>query len=477
MSDASVMNVVLLTIDCWRGDHLGPDETGFSPTPHLDRLTAGGTRFEQAITPGGWTRPAMIALFSSVYASRHDGGSLRRLSPDLPVLAEMLQAQGYRTGGLTANPVCGRSGDFCRGFDTFADLNTDKLQSKVWIKLNKIRGLPRLMNPLFGSLAVHRLLRLFGLHLDLPEVSASAGYLTDEALTWLDGAQGSPFFLWAHYMDLHWPFRMSRREREPGEVVQAWSDRQIYRQVVEARGRFDPGVETARRWRTLYREELMTVDEQIGRLLEHLEAAGLLERTVFVVTSDHGEEFGEHGTWAHSWNQLFDEGVRVPLVVRMPSMPGGRTVQGQVSTLDVAPTVLDLVGVSPPDTMMGASLRPLLDGGADSGEINDRPAVFTEMLGHRNSYRYRLAVRTGTHRYIHDMEQRQASQLYDRHADPGERKNTYNRSDPAARSFDEMRFEHMAPIVPDLLELGEADALEGIEPEMAERLRAMGYLS
>ncbi|MGD8625507.1 MAG: sulfatase, partial [Anaerolineae bacterium] len=473
MNEGRALNVVLLTIDCWRGDHLGVNGSGPSPTPHLDRLAAGGTLFEQAITPGGWTRPAMMALFSSVYASRHNGGSLRRLSPDLPVLAELLQARGYETAGFTANPVCGQSGDFGRGFDTFADLKTDNRQAQVWNRLRKVRGGHRLMRLLFDSLAVHRFLHLFRLRLDLPEVSASASHLTDEALAWLEGNPPSPFFLWVHYIDLHWPYRLSRRAPEPAEIVQAWRDRQTYRRVVKAQGRYNPGPGAAARWRALYREELTTVDEQIGRLVEHLKAGGHWAQTAIVVTSDHGEEFYEHGTWAHSWNQLFDEGVHVPLVFRVPGMPDGRIVQQQVSTLDLAPTVLDLAGDPPPDTMLGASLRPLLEGEAT---LASRP-ILTEMLGHRNSYRYRLAVRTGTHRYIHDMEQPQGSQLYDRRADPGERQNAYTLSHPAARRFDELRFAHMAPIVPDLLEQGEADALEGVEPEVADRLRAMGYLS
>jgi arylsulfatase A-like enzyme len=473
------VNIVLLTIDCWRGDHLGALGAVPSPTPHLDRLAAEGTVFRQAITAGGWTRPAMMALFSSVYASRHHGGSLRRLAPELPVLSELLQAHGYHTAGFTANLVCGRRGDFDRGFDAFADLRTKDRLSLVWNRFRRIRGFTRATNPILSRPATHQLLRLFGLRLKLPEVSPSARQLTDEVLAWLGKSPGRPWFLWAHYIDVHWPYRLSRRPHRPHEIAQAWQDRQVYRRVVQSQGRFDPGAETRARWKQLYREELMTVDEQIGRLIAHLRTSGQWPHTVIVATSDHGEEFYEHGTWAHSWNQLFDEGVRVPLVVRVPGLTGGRSVRQQVSLLDVAPTLLTLVGAEPPETMLGVSLQTLLDGTAPTA---DQPPVrseaIVEMLGHRKSARYRLGVRTEPHRYIHDIDQPHGNQLYDRHADPLEQLNSYSKADPVARRFDELRFEHMAPIIPDLLELDkEADALDGFEPEVADRLRAMGYIS
>jgi arylsulfatase A-like enzyme len=194
------------------------------------------------------------------------------------------------------------------------------------------------------------------------------------------------------------------------------------------------------------------------------------------VTSDHGEEFFERGTWAHSWNQLFDEGVRVPLVARVPGAPAENRVRRQVSTLDVAPTLLDVAGVEPPDTMMGLSLLPAIEGASDEPPAG-RDAI-VEMLGHRNSYRYRLALRSETHRYIHDIERPHDNQLYDRLADSAECDNIYDKQSPISHQFDRARFDHMAPIVPDLLETeDDDDVFADTDPGVVERLRAMGYLS
>ena len=471
-------NIVLLTIDCWRGDCLGARDGTPSPTPHLDCLAAEGTVFQQAITCGGWTRPAMMALFSSVYASRHYTGPTRGLSPDLPVLTEVLQSHGYETAGFTTNLLCGRSGGFERGFDTFADLRSNQPVSALWLKHRHRRGFTRVTDFVFSQPVVHRLLHWLRAPFTLPEITAPARQLTDELVSWLDKGPRTPFFLWAHYIDLHWPYRLSRRLRQPREIAQAWRDRKTYRQVVSSRGRFDAGPEARERWQTLYREELLTVDEQIVRLLTTLQDRGLWNDTIVVVTSDHGEEFYERGTWAHSWNQLFDEGTRVPLIVGGPGIARGRAVDQQVSLLDVAPTLLDLARIEPPAEMLGVTLAPLLNGSA--GSLNPtpvRPEAIIEMLGHRNSYRYRMAIRTESARYIHDIDAPHDNLLFDRSADPQEAHDSYVRSQKAARRFDELRFAHMAPIVPDLLTVAEPEAFEDEDPLVVERLRALGYIS
>ena len=461
MNDMGPLNIVLLTIDCWRGDHLGANGATPSPTPHLDRLAAQGTLFEQAITCGGWTRPAMMALFSSVYASRHHGGSLRRLSALLPVVSELLQSQGYETTGLTSNPVCGRNAGFERGFDTFTDLESgDARFSKRLQKVRRIRGSRYPLRLLYQPLT-HRLLRLLGVRFIPPEVTASAHEVSDAALAWLAGSPKRTWFLWAHYMDIHWAYRASRRPHTPDEITQSWWDRFLMLRIIRERWALNPGPERVARWRALYREGLTTLDEQIGRLVDHLRATGRWENTAVIVTSDHGEEFYEHGRVGHSYNGLYNEGVHVPLIVRIPGIPGRHRVRQLVSTLDVAPTLLELAGVPPAETMLGTSLLPLIKGTefTTHPDLNQRPAV-TEMLGHRNSYRYRVSVRTDTYTYIHDIDQPHENEWYDRLDDSGEYDDEYHKGNPTARHFDQLRFEHVAPIVLDLLEIEhDADAL------------------
>ena len=475
MSAPTRPNIVLITIDCWRGDHLGASGHRPSPTPHLDALALEGVTFDRAYTCGGWTRPAMMALMSSVYATHHSGGSIKRLSPDLPVLAEVLRDAGYATAGFTANPVCGRGGGFDRGFDAYDEPRSDQRLSQWWIKLSKIRGFGRVSGLFLRRKLTYRLLAMLRVPFRLPEVNAGARQLTDLALAWLEGAT-SPFFLWIHYIDLHWPYRMSRRRDVPADLAQAWRDRRTYRRVVASQGTYDAGEPTRERWRVLYREELLTVDEQIGRLLARLRESGAWDRTVVAATGDHGEEFYERGTWAHSWNQLFDEGVRVPLLVRAPGLQAGRGGPRPVSHLALAPTLLDLAGIEPPDTMRGASLCPQL---ADTNAADQTyEETITEMLGHRNSTGFRLSIHSDGHHYLYDIDRRQEKQLYDPATDPEERSNLYRTDDARSRDFDAHRLAHMAPIVPQLLEdVDELDALADVDPEVADRLQALGYIA
>lgn len=465
-------NIILLSIDCWRGDHLGATG-GQVCTPNLDDLASKATVFRQAISVGGWTRPAMMALFTSQYASKCNHASLQRIPADVTMLSEVLNSNGYQTAGFNTNPVCGSGGGFHRGFDIFADLTTNQISSKLWLKLCRVRGFLKVMSSLFSHAFIHKTLALFGFRF-LPESAAGAAELTNAAVSWFHQRSHSPFFLWVHYMDLHWPYRLSKRKHQPDEIARAWRDRVTYKKIIKTRGRFDPGIQTRQHWQTLYREELQSIDEQIGRLIAELKTKGLWDNTIIVVTGDHGEEFFEHASWAHSWNQLFDEGVHVPLIIRSPGQKQAAVVNQQVSSLEVAPTILNLAGFQPASTMEGYNMTHLLSG---EEETALRPYIISEMLGHPNSYRYRMAVRTEVQRYIYDLEQPQTAYLYNRQEDLDEKQSIYLNDHETARQYDDLRFRHIAPVIPNLMKPEKLDGLGDMPEEMVERLRDLGYLA
>jgi len=470
-------NIILLTNDCWRADCLGVyNNIGESPSPNLDRFCEQSALFEQAITCGGWTRPAMMALFSSLYASHHNGGSLKQISPDVKTISELLQEAGYHTAGFTANLVCGSSAGFQRGFDHFSDDRSQQTIARLWNRLSKIRGFNRVASPFMRLPLTYRLFQLLGLKFRLPEATPSAREITDRALAWLSDAQ-TPFFLWVHYIDLHWPYRLSRRQDHPKDLAQAWKDRRTYRQVMRSKGAYDPGEETGKRWWTLYREEMLSVDENMQRIFEAVQQKGFWDQTAIALTGDHGEEFYERGTWAHSWNQLFDEGIQVPFILRQPGQTQAQRVHQQVSHLEITPTLLDLASVAIPETMLGRSLLDLLNANKSSENSPIRPYALTEMLGHRNSFLYRMALRSENKRYIYNFEQAKDKQLYQRRQDPAEKHNVYDNHSPDARQFDHMRLDHLAPVVPEMMEEKVEDAFADLDPDVAERLRDLGYLS
>jgi arylsulfatase A-like enzyme len=464
------LNILLVTIDAWQDSQAIPAEY-----PGQGLLAGEAVSFSPAITSGGWTYPAMTSLLSSTYASAYEGIA-RRQHPERPFVAEALQQAGYQTAAFTSNPNCGATVGLDRGFDTFAELKpAESTPLPRWLNF---RGATLLL----AQQPAQQLLWPAGARLLPPDVYATADQVTNAALDWRRQAGDGPTFTWLHYMDLHWPYHRARRLKTAQEAAHAWQDKRFINRYLAQRGQTKPTAGQVARWRQVYREELAFIYSQINRLIAYLQAAGQWQHTVLVLTSDHGTEFMEHGNWGHYDNQLYDEGIRVPLILRIPGLPGPQEITRQVSLLDVAPTVLSLAGIPRPEKMLGGNLLTLLDGGGALNGNGDtsRPAetAYTEMLA-LNSAKFRLAIRSEEYKYIHDVENPHANQLYHLQTDPAERHNRYRKDDPVSRHFDALRLAHFAPILPQLLAVKNRPPQEtppDVDPEITARLRAMGYL-
>jgi arylsulfatase A-like enzyme len=457
-------NLILLTVECWRADYFGV------LTPNLLHLAQESVLFSEALTSGGWTRISMTALMTSAYASMHGGSDIALGTPARRTLAECLLENGYWTAGFTANLVCGTMAGFHRGFGAFRDVSR-KSVLPPGVAGNWKTEWPRLL--------------AMGIPPRDTQINVDARELTEIGLKWLEGrAADQPYFLWLHYLDPHWPCQMASRPAAHQDLQDAWEDVDTFRnRVLPARGAFDPGVDAKHRWINRYRESLAAVDNEIGRLLGELRARADWDRTIIAVTGDHGEEFFEHGTWHHSWNQLHREGINVPLILRFP---GGQrqSVAGPVSLIDLAPTLLDFVEIKPPATMIGKSLRSMIEGRSFAA----RP-VFTEMMGHNNSTSYRLAIRDGEWKYIYDFDAPHGSKIFRLSDDPDEQINLRDVCPDVFRRFEQMRLSHvtlgltnlMARTPPGAIGTGRAprQAIPQHETEsgiVREQMEALGYL-
>lgn len=373
------------------------------------------------------------------------------------MLSELLRQNGYRTAGFTTNPQVGRLFGFERGFDTFVECEPDgAYPGPRWVKF---KGAQRVL----CQPSTHRLFQVFNANSLPPEVTTPAGQLVDQVIEWLDQPRSQPAFMWAHFMDAHWPYHVLRRSFTPRQKAQIWRDLQIVHRITGEHGYLNPGAEQVARLKALYWEALSYVDLHISRLLHFLETSGFLDHTALIVTSDHGEEFYEHGRWSHY--QLFDESLQVPLILRIPGINSQQEILRQVSLLDVAPTVLDLAGAPRANAMLGHSLLRLLDPSAAPDEH-----VFAESMW---PDAYRMAIRSEDYKYIYDNQYPDAVQLYDLQADPRERHNIYLQHTPVARRYDEIR----------RCQAEQAQATAGtttetpeVDSSVAERLRALGYL-
>jgi arylsulfatase A-like enzyme len=369
--------VVLVLVDTLRRDGLSC-YGGTNATPAFDALAAEGARFDQAISSSGWTLPAAASILTAVAPPVHQARGkhtrLTPISPDVPTGAELLAAAGVRTLAFTnaafVNPLL----ELTRGFEHVSHRHAynheirraDETFAAALAALNEDDGRPTFV-----------LVHLFDPHLDYDAPGAFAPR----------GPDG-----------------------KPSPPLQ-WQD---CSRVLPGQGERVTG-EHAARVRAAYEAEVAYVDHELGRFIAELERRGTLARTSVLVTADHGEEFWEHGAFEHG-HSLYDELVRVPLIVRTPAVAArGAVLEVPVRTLDVMPTVCDLFGVAPAPGFEGRSLLTLLRG----EEREPRSVVLDSTLyGHD-----KVGLRTARHKLVLDRNPAaaRALELYDWVADPGER--------------------------------------------------------
>jgi arylsulfatase A-like enzyme len=451
-------NVILLTIDTLRADVLGCYGQAKALSPNIDRLAASGILFDQAITGGSWTQAAFPAMLTSTYPGLF-GGCLGRLSPERPSPVDTLAAHGYVTAGFSTNPHLSRTTGYDRGFHHFSDLVPDETDPR----LRGLKGGQRLLrSPLFHALA-----KGMGRNMRPARLYRSASDVTGQLCHWAEHAK-QPFFAWAHYMDMHWPYHLEEDLTHPAEIARSWQDLA----VMNGRSNYkrDGALTTAqqRRFMSLYEASLRYLDGHIGRLLERLTDLGCDDNTVIIIVADHGEEFLEHDRWGHWESNLFDEILRVPLVVWIPGLRQAAAIRRQVRLLDLMPTVLDLCGCPVPPELMGSSLVPLFTGREDQyqGDV-----ALSEM---RRDPWHRIAVRTEAFKLIWDNKCPEQPALYDLQQDPRETHDVSASHPEVVRQLRAAVDEHLRRVA------DTAPSTQVDEPDHDEavttRLRNLGYL-
>lgn len=472
-SSSGQPNVLLVSIDTLRADRLHSYGYPRQISPNMDRLAREGALFEQAVAHSPWTQPSFASILTSTYPSQH--GSFVLLAPqtvgdgkttetilyqsflqdDEVTLAELFRDQGYST--IAVQALC-KDQDlqrFDQGFQVY--LCASQFISSMWD--HSVLGL-----------GMARIARLLGAreerHSDggLPE----ADEVFDSLRVLISRALPRPFFIWINFRDPHSPYLL----RQSGVPVEDAL-------VVDSLRPEDAGIPTPA-LSAAYDDEIRFVDHYVGRALDLLRDRGLLDETVVVLTSDHGEEFEDHfaelrsasttlrgRTHGHS---LYSELLHVPLLIRYPpKIPPGTRITALARHVDILPTILDIAGIEPGTSgehIEGRSLLPLLAHGAETGGPR---LAYSE----RNLFGpQRRSIQDGRYKLILEIDSGQV-ELYDLAADPGERENLAAvRKQEAARLLGllDRWAERMGPVVPPSPEAPSPDA-DPLAP-----LRALGYV-
>ncbi len=437
-----VPNVILVMVDTLRADHLscyGAEIT----TPNLCRLADEGTLYE-GFSHASWTKPATASLLTSTLPSTHTAiAKPSTLSPDLDLISEAMQAGGYTTGGIVSNVNLAESFGFAQGYDDYYYLAPDYIAGAAESS---------------SKLIIYQLVRqawlgLFGGDdVRFNDFYQDSQVVNEVAFEWLDDRADERFFLFLHYMDPHDPY-----------FEHPYNGKGIARVSMP-----DPDPEIAGELRELYRGEIEYLDGHFGELLARLEKLGLYDDTVIVLTSDHGEEFDDHGGFWHGLT-LYDEQIRVPLLIKW-ARNGGTADRGADSgiarLIDVGPTILGVAGIEVPEGMQGVDLRRPF-----STRLEKDRQVFSEedhegnvLWSLRTEDEKLIVANPGNPRGLPERE------FFDVSSDPLE-------LDPYEDPDAEVRLEEMA----DLQRMAaEGRAVESLEAEMSfedcERLRMIGYV-
>jgi len=385
-------NIIVVVMDTVRADHLSVYGYPRPTTPNLEKFAADAIRFDHAYATSSWTVSSHASLFTGLYSIGHGATAEgERLDDDRETVAELLRVSGYRTAAFSNNPWVSPLSNMTQGFEH--------------------------VEPLWQQ----------------PPASDPSGFPhpTNQAVfRWLAETE-QPFFLFINYMEAHWPYEAPRRYQDlfvaPGlpEQLRKRSGFSALRWYVDP-SRFPAELVALRT--ALYDAELAYVDAVVGELLAHLKADGRWQDSLVIVTSDHGENFGDNGHQGHAFS-LYDSTVRIPLLMRFPGgeKSGPNVRPDPVQLVDVFATMLAAAGVESDDPLVaGQDLR--------QGPVRDRAVLAESYLPLRylrrfpnggkgaieQKFKHRLrSVQVGDEKLIQTSEGR--TQLFDTRSDPAER--------------------------------------------------------
>jgi len=414
-------NLVFVSFDALQASHVGCLGYPRNTTPTIDALANSGFKFTNAISVASWTVPSSMTWFTGVYPSEHRMtnkfsvynekvqklANLKELSPDIVTLADILRENGYATGGFTGNAGVSSGFGYEQGFDVYFDEKGK-----------------------FGSM-----------DRSIPE-----------ALKWIKQNRDKKFFLFLHGYDIHgqntpdggFDYRFVDKDYD-GKFIGSTLEQESLREEGLERGQLTLREADVRFWRAVYDEKIQRTDAKFKHFLEEFTKLGLAENTLFVLTSDHGTELYEHRRFDHGYS-LYQEQVRVPLIIKLPGQTDGKAITDRISSIDLMPTILNLLDVQVSETarqqQRGTSLVPAM-----RGERVQRD-MFSETDYREYTFKRSILTPDGW-KLIYTLETK-GRELFDLKTDPGELKDLSAIEKPRAAELEAKLFAHFKHIGHDL---------------------------
>jgi arylsulfatase len=428
-------NILLVTLDTTRADHLGAWGYFRDTSPRIDELARESILFERALAPVATTLPTHLSILTATQPAEHgvlanlDHGGRRFVpSASLVSFAQVCRDAGYRTAAFVSSVALRTASGVEAGFETF-DAPTGDSRDR--------RG----------------------------------DVTTRVALAWLDAQDRGPWLLWVHYYDAHWPFRSTRRQREAFQTDEALERYLVERRVSDRTVRPGVGTEDARDALNAYDAALLFQDEQVGRLLDAVHDRGGAPPAILLV-GDHGEGLAQHGFPAHGGT--WDEHLHVPLLIRAPGV-APRRVSHPVSLVDSIPTLLALIDAP----ALGRFLAQA--SGRDALAPREVPGVVSRDTGRQRSGRgYRWALTTPRWKYfrVEEASGETRDELYDLESDPFELDDVAGAHAHVVAELSAALDERLAGQRAHALRIRPEGELETApaDPQLQQQLRALGYV-
>ncbi len=436
-------NMIVVVIDTLRRDALGCYGNRFAISPRIDEISAEGIRFDRAIASSGWTLPSIASLLTGTWPTIH--GALGKktivtpIRPELPMAAEVFKSNGFSTLGLGNNAYTSAMLGFGRGFDVYDHRHAYN---------DRIRR---------------------------------ADETIDTALKLIHQHRNESNFLFIHFYDPHLDYdpppgykaKFTAGRRRPSPPL-GWkyfrsigSDRQA---MMTDDGIKPPSAEDSDYIKGVYYGEVNFSDAQVGRLVDGLKKMSLYDQATLVITSDHGEEFWEHGGFEHA-HTVYDELIRVPLIMKLPRAVqyAKSLVKAQIRQLDVMPTLFALAGIEKPASFVGRSLMPFI-----MGQTEEHLLAFSEGTLYGSD---KLAWSTQHYTYIVDLnpQAKRKAELYNWRNDPHQKEDLITKQPGIARDL----YQEMGQFYSKLLARAKTMSqpkVKNMHPQIIESLKSLGYI-